>query len=1419
MTTLLEHLNSGNLSGKVSDIPVIPPEEHPDYYLNKDRIEQNNTALNAAKYGWYGGVSDFFHYLQAIPGAINEVNDIIVSKTGVGKPSEGTVLESIEEYFEKVSRYYDPVRRDHTPPLGVKNKAIANFASLPGIFAQYVPTTRVLGSLPLGFAVTDSIKAGYDGTAHDVPLAFGKGYLLGTTVKLLSALRTMPARIGSLSALGFGITPKGHDGNMDDKIAAAITWGSFGIAPAVWGKTARPDKIKQEKAEVDLEPPINKTLLDKHSDVSAELQKQYVLAERQEAKTDKTEKDKINLIELKEQIKDKEQAIVTLESSMWYDAKVTSKIATNEANNITPEIARLDYFKEDGSPKYRDMSDTQFKVSLSNLFRKGKPVFTIGEKIKAHIFPLYFSAELFTKTNPMLKRVESELRRWRILTEANEEGILHDPFFNASKFLRRSLLKGETIEQYNKRVPRSRAKYGLVLTAMRHAVEQPSERGSLTALEGLLKTNVKSAWNVINAFISAHDFKLKHVEAELIRNGKTVTQQAIGKEYLTKNKDGTFKYQITNKELESNFKLNAEETNAFTRLAWGLSEVRRMNNSRFDHYGYYHKKIPEIPNYFPHMWMGAYKVGVNKIITDKATGETKSTFVKAIHSDSALESGRAKKMLEKEYKKLETETDTESITYNVNEIKPKLSDIGKQRQDIDINLDVFSESIQWLKKMDRFDEATTIANVYNFLAAKKGFTKHTLQRKNIKGWLGSADSLVPEGVISRSFNVVLGKRTQWRQINDFLKSYEAYVRGGVRNAYNNELDVRIRRFFEGPTQDTSLTEHYPRFIRLSRTAINNATGRFSGETLSKSIDAATAFVIKAISGGQITLTQRTLLDSLGGLNKITLAMKLLFGNTRYLAASGIQPDQMITAKLVELAGYSAKNNNLVAKSYAQATYDLFSPSKDIIELVQYGKSERAFTAAFIREFVPAGTTLVTAFKPLMVKNKILLDPNKLFDTLSLKDLASSFEQVSRLRALLLFNRVLLNSTKKDGTPLHTKEIAKVLATRYADAYMVEYNRTERPWIYNRLGALGKTAGLFKTFSHNWFAQLYRYMHQSKVYHNDAPLATFLYMHLLAAGILNYVAKDEINALIGMMQPVLKKFNKNKPVPDLDQILLEGDRDNWVLFGVPSTILNADITPTVKAPSFKLKDLITFPAWEVLGIDPVGLLSSEADFFTKKGIIPSSFSLFFKMMEFGIDEKGLMSEWIAFHKSYAPTSMHGFIEAYYSGRDIKNILFEVINDKLGTELSETFLKSNYPDFKTFPVRNTSKQIGTIFRSDKDWMKRYFSTRSIREAKMLKIVALLTRIKRTEKADKRVLTNLYAHYLVLNEVPPSYILEKYMALGGSPNDLSDSARKRVEHWQSFYSETSYFDVMKMDYPDQYMGLIDKLEKLFFSDLERK
>ena len=76
------------------------------------------------------------------------------------------------------------------------------------------------------------------------------------------------------------------------------------------------------------------------------------------------------------------------------------------------------------------------------------------------------------KTNTLMKRVASELRRNRIITDVAEESILHSPIFNSAKLFRRSKLEGETTEQFNKRVPFSRAKYGLILTAMRHGIQQ-----------------------------------------------------------------------------------------------------------------------------------------------------------------------------------------------------------------------------------------------------------------------------------------------------------------------------------------------------------------------------------------------------------------------------------------------------------------------------------------------------------------------------------------------------------------------------------------------------------------------------------------------------------------------------------------------------------------------------------------------------------------------------------------------------------------------------------------------------------------------------------------------------------------------------------------------------------------------------------
>ena len=98
-------------------------------------------------------------------------------------------------------------------------------------------------------------------------------------------------------------------------------------------------------------------------------------------------------------------------------------------------------------------------------------------------------------------------------------------------------------------------------------------------------------------------------------------------------------------------------------------------------------------------------------------------------------------------------------------------------------------------------------------------------------------------------------------------------------------------------------------------------------------------------------------------------------------------------------------------------------------------------------------------------------------------------------------------------------------------------------------------------------------------------------------------------------------------------------------------------------------------------------------------------------------------------------------------------------------------------------------------------------------------MLTKVKKNAAFDKIALSNIYAQFMILDEVPPSWILEAYEAIGGNIVELQTQAHGRVEKLNTPYSETAYFDMMEREYPDLYQGLIKKLEELYFSDLERK
>jgi hypothetical protein len=98
-------------------------------------------------------------------------------------------------------------------------------------------------------------------------------------------------------------------------------------------------------------------------------------------------------------------------------------------------------------------------------------------------------------------------------------------------------------------------------------------------------------------------------------------------------------------------------------------------------------------------------------------------------------------------------------------------------------------------------------------------------------------------------------------------------------------------------------------------------------------------------------------------------------------------------------------------------------------------------------------------------------------------------------------------------------------------------------------------------------------------------------------------------------------------------------------------------------------------------------------------------------------------------------------------------------------------------------------------------------------------MLTKIKRSATLDKGTLVNVYAQYILLDEAPPSWILEAYLSLGGEYSELQNGYRNRIKLLNSTYSEENYFDMLKNKDEKLYLGLIEKLGELHFSDLIAK
>ena len=1043
------------------------------------------------------------------------------------------------------------------------------------------------------------------------------------------------------------------------------------------------------------------------------------------------------------------------------------------------EVFKQDMYNTDGSKKYVDMKES----FTPDLIKLNNPAETYGTFGKGSVAPPKFIDQ------PGVKYTNDSIYTAMTKRDVMVEQMLYDPMFSMDKVIGPGKKPGD--KDYLLKL-NSPTEY-IRLAGMRKV---RTEGGALTGWEIISAKNPKKAVGILDAAERVYNDKLaearKNKESYTTRVDQKTGESKFSKKELTEAdikridelrftrtkdnkeaidaeianiigfdpflpaKEAYFKYQVTNKELTSKYKLDAEQIKIYRNLE-GLFErvVDRHNKSAIENKGDGYTIIEKIPNYFPRIFEGDFAAFLMK-------WNSKRKVYQPVEAPGA----NNKFSIEERAKKLAEEWDAPifkandkfnnkqklSSEYVVKVVKRDRSQLGSEeltsfdRLFTKYNLD--SESfIQYQAAVDKMRKSV-------------GFKRFSLQRKGVDGYLGS-ESNARAALGTKFLGSKIGDRNvDLKRIADFTKAATDYTKGGITSAMRIDFTKKFGDIWNKPISisnakgglsKTTLRKDYPVAAKFAEELRGNAFGELRPAPL----------VEKLSQLGSDYIGNAGLTRILGGANQVTLNAKLLFGNMRFLLSQVFQPYHMIFPKLVNLQ-YSGFDKGKVAMAQIKSFRDLFFPNKEMKSVIEYMYREGVVDQKFLNE---ASANI----KGLLPKEKLpfkdplgrqVFDFSKLLRILTLQDFAGKAEQVSRLNASLMFYN-FFRSAGKD------KQISMEMAAYNANKYMVEYNYLEQPGIYgNRgLGPLGKPFGLFKTFQHNYLAQLAEYSTQAAQGKGSAGLLAFMTQMVFAAGVFGVIGYESAERVLRILSPTMQKFT-GKPLPSLTETILTSTLPNTFKYGVPSSTLNVDLTATLAAPGVNVGDLISAPALDYLGLNPLNGFASGKG----RGIIPTGFNALVTAIasDSPVEKK---ENNVKFLLATAPTSMQGFIEQYYEGLPLEYWKYW----SPGKEFKEVHNTSKYTNLQGDPFKRGR---GTVVRGYDEWFARTFSSVSLAEKEALKLVYVTTRLKKNLRDDISGYLTAGAKHLMTDGYVPLYIQKKLTDYGLTYNQIFERLTNRAD-----------------------------------------
>lgn len=412
---------------------------------------------------------------------------------------------------------------------------------------------------------------------------------------------------------------------------------------------------------------------------------------------------------------------------------------------------------------------------------------------------------------------------------------------------------------------------------------------------------------------------------------------------------------------------------------------------------------------------------------------------------------------------------------------------------------------------------------------RAGFGRHGLKREGAGGSLGT------EG----------GRKG----LDRYEEVSEKYIRQAHEYLGNRDIDKVYTEMV-----DFEPAKRQPNSHAFALEALDQARGGMNKtmQALSEGVGLAVRSLVQIGSFGKVVPPTSVIRDVMKPANQIKSALLLGFFNPAFMAQNLLQSGFALPKILGLASEYGGKNivtsPVAVMKATTRAFTSLLDPkNKDIKKLGDIG----TFDASLKYDWESYSSDL-TKLRSTVKDHLTGMSTNLAIES-----------HAVRKPAALMFLEMLreIGYDKIAKTPDEIYWMTKNLT----EDYMVAMQRHKKPHALGRSGLVGTVMGPLQSFATTWLAQLREYSKlAAKSGQNPAnvlPLASFMAISMLTAGMMNLIASKEYDAVVSLLNS-----NFNMKLPMYEELMLTYVKSDFLRFGAIADITGLNIGALFAPPT-------------------------------------------------------------------------------------------------------------------------------------------------------------------------------------------------------------------------------------------------------------